>query len=222
MTLHEWREAWSKANMRWPDYGQSGAQVLWYRDPAIDGRAARHCLADRQVPSRPLTRDRTSRQCTPGSNVAFGGSGLLLLVLFSRRGSGFVMFPLRGLNLLPGGHMLALALLMMDALSGMGRCAAHSRRAMCHPRCATYRMSTTPRMPPPPRRASTDAVLKSVMAIKAAAPVETNADFRMGIRPLAGGSDLCGLPWLLRQTTPRRTQPADRLAIEVNPGSSET
>jgi hypothetical protein len=145
MTLHEWRETWPKANERWPDYGQSGAQVHWYRDPTIDGRAARHCLADRQGPSRPLTCDRTSRQRTPGSNVPFSGSGLVLLVLFSRRASGSVMFPLCGLNLLPGGHMLALTLLMMDALPGMGRRAAHSRRTVCHPRCATYRMPTTPR-----------------------------------------------------------------------------
>jgi hypothetical protein len=66
-------------------------------------------------------------------------------MLCSRCASGFVVFPLCGLNLLPGGHMLALALSMMNVSSGMGRRVAHSRRAVCHSRYATYRMSATAR-----------------------------------------------------------------------------
>jgi hypothetical protein len=70
---------------------------------------------------------------------------LLLLVLFSRGTSGFVVLSLRGMNLLPRRRMPTLALLMMDAWPGMGNRAAHSGCAVCHARCPTYGMPTASR-----------------------------------------------------------------------------
>ena len=55
--------------------------------------------------------------------------------------------------------------------------------ARCATRDARPIECPPPREKPPPRRASTDAVLKSVMAIKTAALVETNAAVLMGILP---------------------------------------
>src|ERR1043166_4609686 len=94
--------------------------------------------------------------------------------------------------LLPGGHMLALALLMMDSLPGMGGRAAHSRRAVCHPRCATNRMPTTP------RKAATSTRIHRRCAEERDGDQDggtegnqrgcSHGDFPL----LAGGSDRCG------------------------------